>query len=211
MIAQKEEMWLSLAWDRKRFTLDLAHAASHLLSVIAFSDHADPIDLSLLSDDAGSSDRQNSSQPDSTSKGSRGSKRKVEQDIPRGKKKVKRPNVIAQGTQVACLDKRHNAMWVLGRVSRYLPDLKKYEVLDDADGDQQTYRVFKKHIKVLPKKMPNFEPKKKVLAVYPGTTAFYPARLSALKGKNWMVEFDDEDESEEGRLKEVDGRYIIQE
>lgn len=216
-IAAKEKMWMSLEWDRNRFSHDLAQAASQLLSAIAFSDHADPIDLNLLSEDGASSGDAGSSQRDSQgSKASRGSKRRAETDASRAKptKKSKRSNhntILTPGTQVACLDKSANQFWVLGYVNRYLSDIKKYEVLDDADGEEQTYRVFKKHLRVIPKKSPTFEPKKKVLAVYPGTTVFYPARLVSRKGKNWMVEFDDEDESDEGPLKEIDGRLILQE
>lgn len=98
---------------------------------------------------------------------------------------------------------------MLGRVSKYLSDAKKYVVLDDADEEDQVYRVFKKNIRVIPKKMQTFDVKKKVMAVYPLTTVFYPARLVSRKGKSWVVEFDDEDDQEEGKYKEVDGRLIF--
>lgn len=209
-IAQQEKGWLSLSWDRSRYSQDLARTASLLLSAIAFSDHADPIDLTLLSDDAGSSAEPGSSD--------RGSKRRRESPpaLPKPPKKSKRSSpssssVIPPKTQVACIDRSTGRQWVLGRVSRYLPDAKKYEVLDDADGEEQIYRVFKKNIRVIPKKPQPLDVKKKVLAVYPHTTVFYPARLVSRKGKNWIVEFDDEDESEEGKFKEIDGRLIISE
>lgn len=205
-IAQQEKLWLSLSWDRNRYTQDLARNASLLLSAIAFSDHGDPIDLSLLGADGGSSAEAGSSE--------RGSKRRRESPPAPSKpaKKQKRPSsssVIPAKTQVACIDRSTGRQWVLGRISRYLPDMKKYEVLDDADGEEQIYRVFKKNIRVIPKKPQTFDTKKKVLAVYPFTTVFYPARLVSRKGKNWVVEFDDEDESEEGKFKEIDGRLIM--
>lgn len=204
-IANQEKRWLSLAWDRSRYSQELARTASLLLSAIAFSDHGDPIDLNLLSDDAGSSADQASSE--------RPNKRPLDPD-PTPSKPPKKPkrsssSVIPPKTQVACLDRSSGHQWVLGRVNRYLSDAKKYEVLDDADGEEQIYRVFKKNIRVIPKKMQNFEAKKKVLAVYPHTTVFYPARLVSRKGKNWVVEFDDEDDQEESKYKEVDGRLII--
>lgn len=205
-IAQQEKLWLSLGWDRSRYSQDLAQTATRLLSAIAFSDHGDPIDLTLLSDDAGSSAEVGSSD--------RGSKRRRESPPapPKPAKKSKRfASVIPAKTQVACFDRSTGRQWVLGRVSRYLPDAKKYEVLDDADGEEQIYRVFKKNIRVIPKKPQSFDTKKKVLAVYPQTTVFYPARLVNRKGKSWVVEFDDEDESEESKLKEIDGRLIMTE
>ena len=54
-IAAQEKAWLSLSWDRKRFSTEAAKSALTLLSAIAFSDHRDPIDLSLLSEDGMSS------------------------------------------------------------------------------------------------------------------------------------------------------------
>jgi len=209
-IVAQEKLWLSLAWDRTRFSNDLARTACRLLSVIAFSDHGDPVDLNLLGDDVGSSADAGSSE--------RGTKRPAEPEPVPAKvsKKPKRaaaaPAALIQPkTQVACLDRSSGHQWVLGRVSRYLPDAKKYEVLDDADGEEQVYRVFKKNIRVIPKKPQSFDQKKRVLAVYPHTTVFYPASLVSRRGKNWVVEFDDEDDQEENKFKEVDGRLIIQE
>lgn len=206
-IAAQEKQLLSLGWDRTRYSHDLAKTASRLLSVIRFSDYAEPIDLNLLSDDAGSSGAGSSD---------RGSKRQAESQAGPSKstKKSKRSNggstVIPPNTQVACLPRSSSPNWVLGRISRYLPDIKKYEVLDDADGEEQKYRVFKKNIRVIPKKTQTLDPNKRVLAVYPHTTTFYPAALVSRNGKNWVVEFDDEDDQEEGKFKEVDGRLIIQ-
>lgn len=212
-IADKEKSWLSLSWDRKRFSNDLARTASQLLSAIAFSDHADPIDLSLLSDTGASSGDVGSSHRDSRE--SRGSKRRAGTELTASKppKKSKRnaaSHIIPPGTQVACLDKTANALWVLGRIARYNSDIKKYEILDDADGEEQMYRVFKRNVRVIPKKTPSFDQKKRVLAVYPHTTVFYPASLVSRRGKNWVVEFDDEDDPEESKFKEIDGRLIIQ-
>lgn len=197
--------------------MDMARTASQLLSAIAFSDHGDPIDLNLLSDDAGSSGDAGSSQPDSGSRHSRGHKRPADahESAAKPAKKPKRSamaNVIATGTLVACLDRTQSPMWVLGRVDKYLPEVKKYEVLDDADGEEQTYRVFKRNIRVIPKKPLSLDPHNRVLAVYPNTTVFYPASLVRRgRGKAWVVEFDDEDDQEEAKFKEVDGRLIIQE
>lgn len=211
-IAAQEKSLLSLAWDRSRYSQDLARAACRLLSVIAFSDHAEPVDLALLGDDAGSSGDAGSE------RGAKRSAAEVDAQPSKPAKKVKRsPTAVTNGStakalqrgdKVACLDQ---SLWVLGRVSRYLPDVKKYEILDDADGEEQVYRVFRRNIRQLPKKPMPLDPKKRVLAVYPMTTVFYPAMLRKRRGNNWIVEFDDEDDTEENKWKEVDGRLIIYE
>lgn len=212
-IAAQEKVWMALPWDRTRYTPELASQASILLSAIAFSDLAQPVDLSLLSDDNNSSAR--SSEPTPAPKPPTNGKRKRENSAGGGKgsKKAKKSGAshLTPRTQVACLDRKNGSQWILGRISRYLPEVKKYEVVDEADGEDTVYRVAKKNIKVLPKRASSLDPKKKVLAVYPQTTVFYPARLINRKGKNWVVEFDDEDETEEKKFKEIDGRYIITE
>lgn len=205
-IIAKEKSLLALAWDRTRFSHDVARTASRLLAVIAYSDHRDPIDLTLLSDESGSSGDAGSD---------RGSKRPADPEAPVQKppaKKPRRPNTAATippKTQVACLTRNSGDQeWILGRISRYIPESKKYEVLDEVDEDE-TYKVPRKNIRVIPKKAQSFEPKKRVLAVYPYTTVFYPAVLVTRSGKNWLVEFDDEEAEEQNQLKEVDGRLVM--
>ncbi|CAN8062259.1 unnamed protein product [Agarophyton chilense] len=231
-IAAQEKRWLSLGWDRSRYTNELAQAATRFLSAIAFSDHRDPIDLNLLSDDAGSGADAGSSAGSGASRASRASrgsrtsrgarvtgKRRAEAEPPARKppKKPKRngkSTLISSGAKVACLDRSGDAdehQWVLGTVSKYSSDTRKYEVIDDADGEAQIYSVPKRDLRVLPSKPQTFDSKKRVLAVYPQTTVFYPAWLKSRKGRNWVVEFDDEDDNEENKSKEVDCRHIIQE
>lgn len=223
-ISAQEKRWMSLSWDRKRFTSEQARVALTFLSAIAFSDHRDPIDLSHLSDDASSSrdagssaDGGSSSQRESP-RGSaqRGTKRPADTPprAPHKSKKSKRSKQfvpISKGTQVACLDRSTSStMWVLGSVSKYIPESKKYEVLDLADGEEQKYRVVIKNVRVIPKRSQTLDPEKPVLAVYPATTVFYPAKLISRKGKNWDVEFEGEEDDESNKIKEVDGRLILQ-
>lgn len=218
-IAAQERRWLALGWDQTRYTVELAQAATQFLSAIAFSDHRDPIDLNLLSDDAVSSADAGTSAASAASRGFRSEKRRAVDEPAHRKphKKTKRiSTVIASGTKVACkvpsLDRSSEVVqWVLGIVSKYSSESRKYEVIDDAEDDAQIYLVPKRDIRILPKKTQNFDTRKRVLAVYPQTTVFYSASLKSRKGKNWLVEFDDEDDQEEHILKEVDGRLIIQE
>lgn len=285
-IVEQEQAWLSLPWDRQKYSTETAQIAATLLSAIAFSDFQEPIDLNLLSDDGSSSAQDMSSGegdgsssrdvPNCTGKATRvalrsGSGSHVTKDgkgkrfvqpttkrnsllngdkddnevvareqrhlyqngrgTKRGAdasgtnnggrpKKVKRPKIgasstlsapLPKGTQVACLDEASHRMWVLGCVNRYLPEIKKYEVDDYADGDRQKYVVMKKDLRVIPKRPPQFDMTKPVQAVYPATTVFYPATLVERLGKGlWAVEFDDEDDVDSNKIKEVDGRLILQ-
>lgn len=226
-IAAQEKIWMSLSWDRKRYTSEQAKTALTLLSAIAFSDHRDPIDVSHLSDDVSSSrgdgssaDGGSSSQRESQRGSARrgGRKRHAEHaslslsQKPPKKIRSSKPSAnspIPKGTQVACLDKSSGEMWVLGRVTKYMSDTKKYEVLDH-DGEEQRYRVTRENLRVIPKRPQSFEIGKPVLAVYPSTTVFYKAKLVSRKGKNWAVEFEDEDDNDSNKIKEVDGRFILQ-
>lgn len=221
-IAAQEKMWMSLSWDRKRYTADQAKTALTLLSAIAFSDHRDPIDPSHLSDD-GTSSRGGGSSADGGSSSQRESQREsarhfgikrpadmvAQSSSQRPPKKSKRSAPIPNGTQVACLDKSSGEMWVLGRIVKYMSEIKRYEVLDH-DGEEQRYRVTRQFLRVIPKRAQSLDPEKPILAVYPRTTVFYKARLIARRGKNWAVEFDDEDDTDSNKIKEVDGRFILQ-
>lgn len=203
-IVAQEKYLLALGWDRNRYSQEVARTASRLLSVIAFSDHREPIDLNLLTDESGSS-RDGGSE--------RGSKRPADVETPAPRETKKRRTQvatrIAPKTQVAFLTRgSDDPEWVLGRITKYIPESKKYEVVDDADEDE-VYRLFRKYIRVIPKKPQPFEPKTRVLAVYPCTTVFYPAVLVSRRGKSWLVEFDDEEQEDQGQLKEVDSRLIM--
>ena len=200
-VIARERSLMALSWDRTKFSHDIAKAASRFLAVIAFSDHSDSFDPNT--DDSGSSVDPPASD--------RGVKRaaEVEAPAPKPAKKPRRPNSsapIPPKTQVACLTNGSaNAEWVLGRVSQYLPESKKYEVADE----EETYKVSRKNIRVIPKKPHAIEPKARVLAVYPCTTVFYPAVLVGKSGKIWQVEFDDEDADETNIIKEIKPTLVM--
>lgn len=205
-IKAREKYLLTISVDKNKYSKDVVRAASRFLAVLAYCDNREPLDPSLLSDETGSSSGSPAGSAD------RGAKRPApdqpQSRPPKGHKKRRTTSPIPAKTQVACLTEPNGyPEWVLGRVARYVPESKKYEVIDeDADGD--VYRVSRKNIRVIPKKPQNFEPKQRVLAVYPLTTVFYPASLVKKSGKNWLVEFDDED-ANTTRLKEVQGHYVM--
>lgn len=197
-IKARERYLIALAADK--YPKDVVRAASQFLAVLAYCDKRDPLDPAFLSDDTGSSSTPDRKRSAAELRASRPPKK--------ARRAASATSPIAAKTQVACLTEPNGyPEWVLGRVARYAGESKKYEVIDeDADGD--VYRVSRKNIRVIPKKAHNFEPKQRVLAVYPLTTVFYPASLVRKAGKNWLVEFDDEDVNTT-RLKEVQGQYVM--
>jgi SGF29 tudor-like domain len=119
---------------------------------------------------------------------------------------------IPPRSEVACRVKEDgNTTWILAKVTRYVSESKKYQVVDSGDEDGlKNHMVFKKHIRVLPKKIIDLSAGTRVLAVYPDTTVFYPATIvGARNGKNIRCMFDDEEEDEENVTKDVDARYVI--
>lgn len=250
LIAAREESWMALSWDRKRFSSDDAKTTLTILSAIAFSDYKEPIDLSHLSDeatssrDAASSAEQppapsssaNAKQPsahhtparahdanalNTSSSGGRitkkdaskrpSSKRERRIKPKRLNPKPSKPTIPAKSI-VACLVRSAEPdMWVLGRVERYIPESKEYEVMDhDNDSEEQRYLVKYEDLRVIPPKRLKFDRNKPVLAVYPKTTVFYKAHLKEPKrGNCWAVEFED-DYYDSNKIKEVESRFILQ-
>jgi SGF29 tudor-like domain len=117
---------------------------------------------------------------------------------------------IPARSDVACKVKEDGKVsWILAKVSRYVSELKKYEVTDSGDDERvKKHMVFKKNIRVLPKKPFDFENKQRVLAVYPDTTVFYPATVTGRRGKHIQCLFDDEEDMMYP-TKEVDARFVI--
>lgn len=92
--------------------------------------------------------------------------------------------------------------------------LKRYEVTDcDPDPTQATsspYRVTWKELLPIPSTevgLPQLDPGRLVLAVYPQTTTFYKAEVVAQIGTKVKLRF--EGEEEEGKTEEVDRKYVL--
>lgn len=206
-IQAHEKSLLSLKWDRSKYPDDVARAAARLMAVMAFLDPG--VD---------------STPPDSppTSSGSGGgaggvpaadAKRGPSAPAPSGGGGERRPSKrarrtagapLAPKTQVAC--RGGGGEWVVGRVKRYIPESQKYEVADE----DETYTVARKNVRTIPRRPPVIEEAARVLAVYPATTVFYPARLVG-KGspRAWQVAFDDEDEDEADTVKDVRPTFVM--
>lgn len=206
-----------------KYSKDIVKAGAAFLAVLAYCEKT-------------SEDQSTEDAPAHTVAVATGTKRSHNDSNGNGTSSRKKPrnSLIASGTQVACLTEGE---WILGHISRYVPESKKYEVLDDAD-DGEIYRIPRKNIRVLPipKKSSNsnnangnnqytngngnnnsnhdengnskFKDNQRVLAVYPQTTVFYPAALVRKSGKNWLVEFDDED-ANSSSVKEVPVHYVM--
>ncbi|KAL6076406.1 death domain-associated protein 6-like isoform X1 [Balamuthia mandrillaris] len=115
--------------------------------------------------------------------------------------------------------------WILASIVRYLPDKHKYEVVDAdnevAEAERKKYMLPRRAIIPLPTSVPRnwtkatlFPKGASVLALYPGTTSFYPATVLAgprrRKNGNYILAFADE-ERENGQVpkKQVPPRFVI--
>lgn len=119
--------------------------------------------------------------------------------------------MIPNGTRVAARvsgqsDSDEEQLWILAKVISYNSAHKKYTVedLDQEDNKAKKYKLPRKHLSVLSKEFVEHVVCKKgtqVLAVYPDTTTFYAAIVTAVPSpsSNYMysVKFED-DEDERG-------------
>jgi SAGA-associated factor 29 len=91
---------------------------------------------------------------------------------------------------------------------------KRYEILDADDGIT-SYRASLSQIVLIPRSndaLPDLHPKKRVLAMYPGTTTFYRAEVVLLKAKDLdpgLVRLRFEDEDNENTEMDVSRRYVL--
>ena len=127
--------------------------------------------------------------------------------------KRKRPNtpfrVLESGTRAAALIKDD---WVLTNVVKYNKRKKTYD-LEDADEEaeqRQISDVKREYVLGLPSEgdiedQDVLADGTRVLAMYPGTTSFYPAeivRMAKTKVRAYFVYFDD-DEDDDGTLRQM--------
>eukprot|EP00850_Spirogloea_muscicola_P005210 SM000023S07666 [mRNA] locus=s23:781405:784068:- [translate_table: standard] len=118
---------------------------------------------------------------------------------------------ISIGDQVAARrspDDAEKDDWIVVKVTRFDRENNRYEVIDEEPGDdeessQRKYRLPASCIIPLPKRpelinISMFPPGSQVLAVYPGTTALYRARVAGpprkRKSDDYLLEFDDDEE-----------------
>eukprot|EP00171_Calliarthron_tuberculosum_P005910 IDg5910t1 len=99
---------------------------------------------------------------------------------------------------------KRGRLWTIGSVVRYSEALRRYEV----DVGEKYVMVNPNNIRVLKREPPPFKNNQRVLAVYPGTNRYFGAKTVDRNGDNWLVEFDDEDESCPKR-REVIGQFIM--
>jgi SAGA-associated factor 29 len=91
---------------------------------------------------------------------------------------------------------------------------RRYEILDADDG-LSSYRATQAQMVLIPANsdtLPETTPKKRVLAMYPGTTTFYRAEVVAVKGKALepgMVRLRFEDEDNENTEMDVSRKYVL--
>ena len=103
--------------------------------------------------------------------------------------------------------------WLLTKVLSYVKRRRVYKVEDvdaDEDGDNLQYEVHYKNICALPygKENPDdaMSAQTKVIALYPGTSAFYPAEIVRRHDRGsgrieYSVRFDDDEKDAKGKIK----------
>lgn len=118
-----------------------------------------------------------------------------------------------------------NNNWILARVLAFVKSRKRYKVedADDSTLNPVIYEISEDEIISLPSKFQSrnnveegFIKAQRVLAVYPGTTSFYPGSVSLRYCDNqgnivgYAVQFDeDEDENGESQLRSVSVYHIV--
>ncbi|KAG2211315.1 hypothetical protein INT46_009217 [Mucor plumbeus] len=120
-------------------------------------------------------------------------------------------NILAHGTSVAAKQpkqKDKNEEWILAVVISYNNDKNRYEVEDvdqDEFGQKQRYMLQPRNVIPIPnvdeaKGLSEINTGQDVLALYPGTTCFYRAKVAAPPSKNkelsysgnYKVQFEDD-------------------
>jgi len=136
--------------------------------------------------------------------------------------------VLANGSEVAGLvdEESKPNLWILASILSFKPgtreDRTRYEVLDEDPGDEENPHPIRKKYSLHPRKiipLPSlelvplgsrreFSLDERVLALYPGATVLYPARIRATprktKSPNYHCTFEDDEEI----VTIVDARYV---
>eukprot|EP00301_Raphidiophrys_heterophryoidea_P025275 c8444_g1_i1.p1 GENE.c8444_g1_i1~~c8444_g1_i1.p1 ORF type:complete len:248 (+),score=54.56 c8444_g1_i1:43-744(+) len=133
-----------------------------------------------------------------------------------GKKRKKpesqpaRRGPIPLGEKVACL---HEDNWILCTIKSYNAKKNEYKV-EDADEEANRMFIVGSH-EILALNTPDLPKGTRVLALYPGTTCFYPAEVVAFtkrgsKPNTYRLQF--EDDFEDGREKQtrIEQLFVVQ-
>eukprot|EP01132_Coremiostelium_polycephalum_P008039 gene8039-9887_t len=126
-------------------------------------------------------------------------------------------STISSGQLVAARDSKSN-QWILAKVNSFSAKTQKYEVIDEDEDEPKRFSVGNKDIIQLPtaSTLPSntFPINTKVLAMFPDTTAFYPALVvNVQKAKNkppfYTLHFDDDQENGQTPNRRVSAQYVI--
>jgi SAGA-associated factor 29 len=92
---------------------------------------------------------------------------------------------------------------------------RRYEVIDVDDDNASPYKASINQLVAIPANndgLPDPALRRTVLAMYPGTTTFYRAEVTAVKGKDLIsghVKLRFEDEDEKNKESVVEKRYVL--
>ncbi|KAK5574828.1 hypothetical protein RB653_010082 [Dictyostelium firmibasis] len=120
------------------------------------------------------------------------------------------------GQLVAARDTK-SSQWILAKVGSFSQKTQKYEVIDEDEEESKRFSVGQKDIIQLPSLTnlpPTFPNNTKVLAMFPDTTAFYPAvvvNVQKVKGKPtfYHLHFEDDQENGETPNRRVNAQHVV--
>jgi len=132
------------------------------------------------------------------------------------KEKEKDHTTISSGQQVAARDAK-SSQWILAKVNGFNQKTQKYEVIDEDEDEPKRFSVAPKDVIQLPTLSnlpPTFANNTKVLAMFPDTTAFYPAvvvSVTKTKGKptHYTLHFEDDQENGQTPNRKVSSLHVI--
>ncbi|KAF2075337.1 hypothetical protein CYY_003366 [Polysphondylium violaceum] len=135
---------------------------------------------------------------------------------PKEKEKDHNSTTISSGQQVAAKDSK-SSQWILAKVNGFNQKTQKYEVIDEDEDEPKRFSVAPKDVIQLPTLStlpPTFANNTKVLAMFPDTTAFYPAvvvSVTKTKGKptHYTLHFEDDQENGQTPNRRVSALHVI--
>jgi SAGA-associated factor 29 len=136
--------------------------------------------------------------------------------------------VLSVGQEVAALIDPNSEpkLWFLTSVQRFLAPRERYQVVDEDPGDEDNPNPVRKvytvqasrvvplySLDVFPlSQRRKFRVGERIMALFPGTTTFYPCNVIAVPGTaaaasaaEYTLTFDDDDETE----RRIDAKYVI--
>ena len=98
---------------------------------------------------------------------------------------------------------KHEKVWILAIVGKYLPNLQKYSIIDAEDSKEYISDPID-IIKLSPEPI-EFTIGSQVLALFPGSSCFYNATVSKIEPLNYILLFEDD----HGLERRVEKKFVL--